>query len=72
MVCIGPAREWWDYKVWPCWGRCVTVGVGFKTLILAAWKSILLAAFRGRFVELSAPPSPHLPSCCLDNNGLNL
>jgi hypothetical protein len=27
--------------VWPCWSRCVTVGVGFKILILAAWKSVL-------------------------------
>ena len=26
--------EW----VWPFWSKCVTVGVGFKTLILAAWK----------------------------------
>ena len=23
-------------EVWPCWRKCVTVGVGFKTLILAA------------------------------------
>jgi hypothetical protein len=28
------------WKVWPCWSRCVTVGVGFKTLILAAWRSV--------------------------------
>jgi hypothetical protein len=28
--------EW----VWPCWSRCVTVGVGYKSLILAAWKSV--------------------------------
>jgi hypothetical protein len=28
--------EW----VWPCWSRCVTVGVGFKTFILAAWKPV--------------------------------
>ena len=26
--------------VWPCGSRHVTVGVGFKTLILAAWKSV--------------------------------
>jgi hypothetical protein len=23
-------------EVWPCWRKCVTVDVGFKTLILAA------------------------------------
>jgi hypothetical protein len=28
--------EW----VWPCWSGCVTVGVGFKTLIIDAWKSV--------------------------------
>ena len=28
-------------KVWPCLTRHVTVGVGFKILILAAWKSVL-------------------------------
>ena len=32
------AREWHYLEVWPCWNRYVTVGVGFKTLILAAWK----------------------------------
>jgi len=26
--------------VWPCWSRCVTVGMGFKTLTLAAWKPV--------------------------------
>jgi hypothetical protein len=26
-------------SVCPCRSRCVTVGVGYKTLILAAWKS---------------------------------
>jgi hypothetical protein len=57
MVCICSAQgvallgvallEW----VWPCWSRCVTVGVDFKTLILEKdpillKASILLAAFR--------------------------
>jgi hypothetical protein len=31
-------RDWHYWEVWPCWSRCVTVGVGFKTLILASWK----------------------------------
>jgi hypothetical protein len=30
----------WLEEVWPCWRKCVTVGLGFKTLILAAWKPI--------------------------------
>jgi hypothetical protein len=28
--------EW----MWPCWNRFIIVGVCFKTLILAAWKSV--------------------------------
>jgi len=28
--------EW----MWPCWSECVTVGVGYKTLILATWKPV--------------------------------
>jgi hypothetical protein len=27
-------------REWHCWSRCVTVGVGFKTFILAAWKPV--------------------------------
>jgi hypothetical protein len=27
-------------EVWPYWRRYVTVGAGFKTLILAVWKSV--------------------------------
>ena len=26
--------------VWPCWSRCVTVEVDFKTLALAVWKPV--------------------------------
>ena len=33
-------RGWHHLEVWPCWSRCVTVGVSFKTLILAAWKPV--------------------------------
>jgi len=28
-------------KVWPCWRKCVTVGMGLKIFILAAWKPVL-------------------------------
>ena len=41
MLCICLAQGWHYYKVWPYWSRCVTVGVGFKTLILVAWKQVL-------------------------------
>ena len=29
-------REWHYLEVWPYWSRCVTVGLGFNTLVLAA------------------------------------
>jgi hypothetical protein len=29
-------REYHYLEVWPCWNRCVFVGVGFKILILPA------------------------------------
>jgi hypothetical protein len=29
-------------EVWPCWRKCVTVGLGFDTLLLAAWETIFL------------------------------
>jgi hypothetical protein len=29
-------REWYYLEVWPCWSRCVTVGMGFKSILLAA------------------------------------
>ena len=34
-------------EVWPCERKCVTVGVGFETLLLDAWNANpLLVAFR--------------------------
>lgn len=30
--------EWHYLEVWPCLSRCVTVGVGYKTVV--AWKSV--------------------------------
>jgi hypothetical protein len=36
MVCVCSAQGEALLEVWPCWSRCVTVGVGFKTLILVA------------------------------------
>ena len=40
MVCTCSAQGVALLEVWPCWGRCVTVGVGYKTIILAAWKPV--------------------------------
>jgi hypothetical protein len=44
------------------WGKCVTVGVGFKTFILAPWKPVFCLPL-DQDVELSAPPVPCLPGC---------
>ena len=56
LVGVGVALLVW---VWPCWRKCFTVGVGLKTLILAAWSQS-----SDEDVELSAPPVPCLPGCC--------
>ena len=59
----------------PCWRKYVTVQMGFKTLILAAWKLVFCLPSE-QCVELSAPPAPCLPGHChashQDDNGLNL
>jgi hypothetical protein len=76
LVGVGVALLTW---VWPCWSGCglvgVTVGMGFRTLVLAAWKAVFFCLPLKQDVELSAPPAPCLPGCChashLDDNGLN-
>ena len=40
---------------WPCWRRCVTVWVGFETLLLDAWKAVFSWFPLEQDVELSAP-----------------
>jgi hypothetical protein len=50
--------------VWPSWSRCVTVGVGFKTLVLAAWNPVFSYWLSDEDVELSAPPAPCLLGHC--------
>jgi hypothetical protein len=55
----------------------VTVGLGFKTLILAVWEPVFSYQPLDEDVELSAPPAPCLPGYChapsrLDDNGLKL
>jgi hypothetical protein len=49
--------------------------MGFKTLILVAWKPVFQWP-SDEDVELSALPVPSLPGCCqaphLDDNKLNL
>jgi hypothetical protein len=39
------------------------VGVGFKTLVLAAWKSVFSSLPLEQYVELSALPTSCLPGC---------
>jgi hypothetical protein len=34
---LGVALEW----VWPCWRKCITVGMGFETLLLTAWEAVI-------------------------------
>jgi len=56
----------WSGSVWRCGlvGGSVSVGMGFKTLVLAAWKPVFCLPSVGD-VELSAPPpTPCLPGCC--------
>jgi hypothetical protein len=59
-VGIGVALFEW---VWPLWSRCVTVGVGFKTLFLATWKQVSNQS-SDEDVDLSAPPAPYLLGHC--------
>jgi hypothetical protein len=37
---LNMARELHYLEVWPCWCRCVTVGMDYNTLVLAAWKPV--------------------------------
>jgi hypothetical protein len=75
-ICLAH-REWhcWEW-VWPCWRKCVTVGVGFEALLLAACKTVFSFLPSEQDVELSAPPAPCLPGGCHashhDDTGLNL
>jgi hypothetical protein len=50
--------------MWPYWRKCVTVGIGFKTLVLAAWKLVFSCLPSDEDVELSVLPAPRLPGCC--------
>jgi hypothetical protein len=45
-------------------GVGVSLGVGFKTLTLAAWKPVFCQQPSDEDVELLAPPVPSLPGCC--------
>jgi hypothetical protein len=56
-------------QVWPCWTKCITVRVGFETLLLASWKPVFSWLPFERDIELSAPSAP---CSYLDGNGLNL
>ena len=60
-----PCLMWWFEYAWPreepCWRKCVTVGAGFETLLLAG--DILLVAF-GRRCRILCSSSTM--SACLD------
>ena len=53
QFCGGFEHAW--PRGWHCEEVCVTVGMGFKTLILAAWKSVFSWLPLEQDVELSAP-----------------
>jgi hypothetical protein len=50
--------------------------VGFETVLLTAWKTVVFWMQMDQDVELSAPPAPSLPGCChassLHDKALNL
>ena len=65
MVCMCLAQGMWRYlEVWPSWSRCITVSVGFNTLVLAAWKPVFCLRPSDEDVKLSPLPAPCLPGCC--------
>ena len=62
-------------EVWPCWRKYVTVGLSFKTLVLAAWQPVFFCVPLEQGVKLSSSctiPAWVLPCSCLDDNGLQL
>jgi len=58
------SREWYYLEVWPCWSRCVTVGMGFKTLLLAVWNRVFHYQPSDKDVDPSVLPALCLPGCC--------
>jgi len=63
LVGVGVALLEWVWPYWSrcglleevqTWSRCITEGVGFKTLVLAAWKPVFSSLEQN---ELSAPPA---------------
>jgi hypothetical protein len=49
-------KEWHYLEVWPFWRKCVTMGLSFKILVLAAWKPVSSCFPLEEVVELSDPP----------------
>ena len=69
----GPQEVAFVGEVWPCWRKCVTVGVGFEVLcstlpsaaettLLVAWKAIFSWLPSDQDAELLDPPIPSLPA----------
>jgi hypothetical protein len=56
--------------------KCTTVGVGFESFFLAAWKTVFSCLSSEQDIELSGPSVPcllgHCHTSCHDDNGLNL
>jgi hypothetical protein len=61
--------------VWSCWKKWVTVGMGFKTLVQAAWKPIFSYFPSDKDIKLNfsrSMPAWMLPCFHCDGNVLNL
>lgn len=48
----------------PYWNSCITIGMGSKITILAAWKPVFHYQHADEDVELSSPLVPYQPGCC--------
>ena len=75
MLLLGSVSllEW----VWPCWRKCVTVGVGFEVSYAQDTANVSVNFLLLQGIGLSvATPVPHLYACChtlcRDDKGLNL
>ena len=63
--CRGFEDAWHYLEVWPCWRKRVTVGMGFKTLVLAVFRT------RGRLLSSSCTmPAWMLPCSHLEPQNL--
>ena len=66
LVGVGVALLEW---VWPYWRKCFTVGVGFETLLIAAWSQSSSSLQMKLSLHHACLDTAMLPA--INNNGLN-